>query len=74
MILCAGRIAGQSLLKTNASLAQLRGKMHDYRGIPLMVTYHPAALLRNPNWKRPCWEDMQMFRKLYDDMKNSIAS
>jgi DNA polymerase len=69
MILCAGRIAGQSLLKTNDSLTLLRGKVHDYRGIPLMVTYHPAALLRNPNWKRPCWEDMQQFRKLYDEMK-----
>jgi uracil-DNA glycosylase len=69
MILCAGRIAGQSLLKTNASLTMMRGKTHDYRGIPLMVTYHPAALLRNPNWKRPCWEDMQMFRKLYEEMK-----
>ena len=70
MILCAGRIAGQSLLKTNSSLTLLRGKVHDYRGIPLMVTYHPAALLRNPNWKRPCWEDMQQFRKLYDEMKS----
>lgn len=69
MILCAGRIAGQSLLKTNSSLTLMRGKMHDYRGIPLMVTYHPAALLRNPNWKRPCWEDMQQFRKLYEEMK-----
>jgi DNA polymerase len=73
LILCAGRIAGQSLLKTNASLGQLRGKMHDYRGIPLMVTYHPAALLRNPNWKRPCWEDMQQFRKLYEGMKSNTA-
>ncbi len=71
LILCAGRIAGQSLLKTNASLAQLRGKFHDYRGIPLMVTYHPAALLRNPNWKRPCWEDVQQFRKMYDEMKSN---
>jgi len=70
MILCAGRIAGQSLLKTNSSLTLLRGKVHDYRGIPLMVTYHPAALLRNPNWKRPCWEDMQQFRKLYNEMKS----
>lgn len=69
IILCAGRIAGQSLLKTNSSLTQLRGKVHDYRGIPLMVTYHPAALLRNPNWKRPCWEDIQMLKKLYDEMK-----
>ena len=71
MILCAGRIAGQSLLKTNSSLTLLRGKVHDYRGIPLMVTYHPAALLRNPNWKRPCWEDMQQFRKLYEEMKTN---
>ena len=71
IILCAGRIAGQSLLKTNASLTLLRGKVHDYRGIPLMVTYHPAALLRNPNWKRPCWEDMQQFKKLYDEMKKN---
>jgi uracil-DNA glycosylase family 4 len=70
IILCAGRIAGQSLLKTNASLTQLRGKVHDYRGVPLIVTYHPAALLRNPNWKRPCWEDMQQFRKLYDEINS----
>ncbi len=69
VILCVGRIAGQSLLKTNASLAVLRGEVHNYRGIPLMVTYHPAALLRNPNWKRPCWEDVQKFRKLYEEIK-----
>jgi len=68
-ILCAGRVAGQALLKINTSLAQLRGKVFDYRGIPLMVTYHPAALLRNPNWKRLCWEDVQLFRKLYDELK-----
>jgi DNA polymerase len=69
IILCVGRIAGQSLLKTNSSLTLMRGKVHDYRGIPLMVTYHPAALLRNPNWKKPCWEDVQQFRKLYEEMK-----
>jgi uracil-DNA glycosylase family 4 len=70
IILCVGRIAGQSILKTNASLSVLRTKVHDYRGIPLMVTFHPAALLRNPNWKRPCWEDVQKFRKLYEEIKN----
>ena len=74
MILCAGRIAGQSLLKTNASLTVLREKVHNYRGIPLMVTYHPAALLRNPHWKRPCWEDVQKFRKMYDEMKSNELS
>ncbi len=69
MILCVGRIAGQALLKTNDSLSALRGKFFDYRGIKLMVTYHPAALLRNPNWKKPAWEDVQLFRKTYDEMK-----
>jgi DNA polymerase len=69
IILCLGRIAAQALLKTNASLSTLRGKVHNYRGIKLMVTYHPAALLRNPNWKRPAWEDVQKFRKLYDELR-----
>ena len=63
------RVAAQVLLKTNASLTNLRGTMHDYHGIKLMVTYHPAALLRNPNWKRPTWEDVQKLRKEYDSMK-----
>jgi uracil-DNA glycosylase family 4 len=71
MILCLGRIAGQSLLKTNDTLSALRGKFFDYRGIKLMVTYHPAALLRNPNWKKPAWEDVQLFRKTYDEMKST---
>jgi uracil-DNA glycosylase family 4 len=68
MILCVGRIAGQSILKTKATLTELRGNVHQYRGIPLMVTFHPAALLRNPNWKQPCWDDVQKFRKMYDEM------
>jgi len=68
LILCLGRVAGQALLKTNASLGSLRGTWHDYRGIPTMVTYHPAALLRNPNWKRPTWDDVQTFRKRYDEL------
>jgi DNA polymerase len=70
MILCLGRIAGQSLLKTNDTLTSLRGKFFDYRGIKLMVTYHPAALLRNPNWKKPAWEDVQLFRKTYDELRS----
>lgn len=68
LILCLGRIAAQALLKTSESLTALRGRVHDYRGIKLMVTYHPAALLRNPNWKRPTWEDVQKVRKLYDEL------
>ncbi len=68
-IICLGRISAQWLLKTNASLTSLRGRVHDYRGVRLIVTYHPAALLRNPNWKRPAWDDMKMFKKLFDEMK-----
>lgn len=68
-ILCLGRVAGQAILKTKDTLTNLRGKWHSYRGIPTMVTFHPAALLRNPNWKRPTWEDVQAFKKRYDDLK-----
>jgi DNA polymerase len=68
-IICLGRIAGQWLLQTKDSLTALRGRIHDFAGTKLIVTYHPAALLRNPNWKLPAWEDMKMFRKAYDDMK-----
>jgi uracil-DNA glycosylase len=69
IIVCLGRIAGQTLLRTTSSLGDLRGKVHNYRGIKLVVTYHPAALLRNPNWKKPTWEDVQWIRKMYDEMK-----
>ncbi len=65
-ILALGTFASQSLLGTKEPLGKLRGKFHDYRGIKLMVTYHPAALLRNPNWKKPTWEDVQLLRKEYD--------
>lgn len=74
VILCLGRIAAQVLLKTSESLTSLRGRVHDYRGIRLMVTYHPAALLRNPNWKRPAWEDVQKLRRLYDELTAGTAS
>lgn len=73
VILCLGRIAAQVLLKTSESLTALRGRVHDYRGIRLMVTYHPAALLRNPNWKRPAWEDVQKLRRLYDELSAGTA-
>ncbi|RMH71315.1 MAG: uracil-DNA glycosylase [Gemmatimonadetes bacterium] len=68
-VICAlGRQAAQALLKTNQSLGKLRGQFHDFNGIPLMVTYHPAALLRNPHWKRPTWDDMQMLRDYYHQL------
>ncbi|HZH71669.1 MAG TPA: uracil-DNA glycosylase [Mariniphaga sp.] len=68
LILCLGLTAAQGLLKKRDSLTKLRGQVFEYRGAKVMVTYHPAALLRNPNWKRPCWEDVQKFRQLYDEM------
>jgi DNA polymerase len=65
-ILCAGRIACQSLLDTIEPIGKLRGKRHDYeageRIIPLYATYHPSALLRNENLKRPAWEDLKLLR------------
>lgn len=70
VILALGRISGQTLLKTGQSLAQLRGKLHSYRNIPMVVTYHPAALLRNPNWKYPAWDDLRYFHGIYQAVLN----
>lgn len=69
MILALGLTAAQGLLKKKYSLTSMRGNVYDFRGIKTMVTYHPAALLRNPEWKRGCWEDVKKFRKLYDEMQ-----
>lgn len=68
MILCLGLTAAKGLLRKKESLNSLRGKFFDYEGIKVMVTFHPAALLRNPNWKRDCWEDVKKFRKMYDEI------
>lgn len=63
VVVCLGSTAAQSILKTKQSLGSLRGKFHQYGNAKLMVTYHPAALLRNPNFKKPLWEDMQIVMK-----------
>lgn len=69
-VICTlGRFASQTLLQSTESMGRLRGQVHDYRGIPLVCTYHPAALLRNPQWKRPTWDDMRQVRRLYDGME-----
>ena len=66
--ICAlGRIAAHWLLKTEAPLGAMREQMHVYEGIPVIVTYHPAALLRNPGFKAPCWEDMKKLMALLKD-------
>lgn len=66
VILALGTFAAQSLLETKLSIGKLRGSVHRYHGIPVIVTYHPAALLRNPAWKRPTWEDVQLARRILD--------
>ena len=66
VILALGTFASQTLLQTTTPIGKLRGLVHRYHGIPLIVTYHPAALLRNPAWKRPTWEDVQLARRIFD--------
>ncbi len=68
IILCLGLISGNTLLNREDLLRDMRGGFHPFRGAELTVTYHPAALLRNPQWKRPTWEDVQMVRKRYDEL------
>ena len=62
VIVALGRIAAQALLGNDSPIGQMRGQWYRIRGIPAMVTYHPAALLRNQGLKRPTWEDMQQVR------------
>ena len=66
VILALGTFAAQTLLDTKLPISKLRGDVHRYCGVPLVVTYHPAALLRNPSWKRPTWEDVQLARRILD--------
>jgi uracil-DNA glycosylase len=58
-----GRVAFQGLLRTSLAMGKARGKWYRYRGLPTMVTYHPAYLLRKPEFKRDAWEDLQMLMK-----------
>ena len=65
-ILCAGRVAAQTLLDTTDSIGKLRGQIMNLNiagmTIPFVATYHPSALLRNEAWKRPAWEDLKLLR------------
>lgn len=66
-VICAlGNHACQALLGTDKGISQLRGSFHEYEGIPVMCTYHPAYLLRNPSDKRKVWEDMKKIIQLLD--------
>ena len=66
VILALGTFSAQTLLDTKTAIGKLRGQVHEYHGVPVVVTYHPAALLRNPAWKRPTWEDVQLARRILD--------
>ncbi len=68
MILCIGRIAGHKMLDTQAPLGQMRGQFNDYNGIPLLVTYHPSALLRDESLKAPAWQDLKAFKRKLDEL------
>jgi DNA polymerase len=66
VLLALGGTAAEHLLGVKRSLGDLRTQVHRYAGTPLIVTYHPAALLRNPNWKKPTWDDVRIARQLLD--------
>jgi DNA polymerase len=72
VIVGLGRFAVQSLLKTKEPISRLRGEWQRYQGIPLMPTYHPAYLLRNPEGKRDVWEDMKEVLRLMHAESNSL--
>lgn len=68
-LLAVGSFAGQVLTgRTKTALGKLRGTVHSYQGVPLVVTYHPAALLRNPGWTRAFWDDLQLLRSVIDGL------
>lgn len=70
VIVALGRVAAQALLGEEAPIGKLRGRWHSVHGVPVMPTYHPAALLRSGSLKRPVWEDMQQVReRLRDTLK-----
>jgi DNA polymerase len=68
LILCLGATAAEGLLNLHGTLRSMRSKEYAFRDKTVMVTYHPAALLRTPAYKRDTWEDVQAFRKLYDNL------
>ena len=69
LILALGRFACQTLLETDASIASLRGRVHRYQGVPLIVTYHPAYLLRNLPDKAKAWEDLCFARRTMETLR-----
>jgi uracil-DNA glycosylase len=67
VLLAVGKFAAQALLDSQESIGRLRGTVHEYRGTPLVVTYHPAYLLRSPQMTRVAWQDFQLVRRVLDE-------
>jgi DNA polymerase len=74
VIVAFGAFAARTLLDRKAPLGKLRGTAHRYAGYPLVATYHPAALLRNPGWTRATWEDLQRVRRILDGVETSCEA
>ena len=76
VMLAVGRIAAQNLLATDAPLARLRGRVHHFGELntPLVVTYHPAYLLRTPGDKRKAWEDLKFARNVFRELTQGTAT
>lgn len=69
LVVALGAVAAQNLLKTTEKVSKLRGRWYPYRGAKLLVTYHPAYLLRNPKDKKLAWEDLKVLQKEYQGLK-----
>jgi uracil-DNA glycosylase family 4 len=65
-VLAVGSFSAQLLTGTEKAIGKLRGEVYSYEGVPLVITYHPAALLRNPGWSRAAWDDLQLLRQVMD--------
>ena len=73
LIVVLGRIAAQTLLVTDTPIGRLRGHVHQYRGLPMVVTYHPAYLLRNPADKAKVWDDLVLARRTMISLKSAAT-
>ena len=74
LIVALGRFAAQSLLLTDTPIGRMRGRVHQYRGVPLVVTYHPAYLLRNPADKAKVWEDLVLAATTMSSLKARVQT
>jgi uracil-DNA glycosylase family 4 len=73
LIIALGRFAAQTLLTTDKSIAALRGRLHDYQGVPLLVTYHPAYLLRNLPDKAKAWRDLCLAKQAMEGLRSDAT-